>query len=182
MEELEKAAFGMGCFWSPDALFGAQEGVVRTRVGYAGGDKDEPTYRALGDHTETVLVRFDSEKISYDKLLDLFWSNHDYDRKRKPQYASKIFYFNEEQRRKAEESKIKHSGAVTEIEELNNFYVAEDYHQKYRLRHSKMMEQFEDMAAEDFRDSPRAAKANAVVAGYLSEKEYGKFKEDRVQP
>lgn len=182
MAELEKAAFGMGCFWSPDALFGAQEGVVRTRVGYAGGEKEDPNYQDLGDHTETVMVEFDPEKISYDKLLELFWKNHDYDRKRKPQYASKIFYLNEEQKQKAEESKIRYHGAVTDIEELDEFYVAEDYHQKYRLRHSKLMEDFEDMTAEEFRDSPRAAKANAVAAGYLTVDKYNEFKEDRVQP
>ncbi len=182
MIELEKAAFGMECFWGPDALLGAQEGVIRTRVGYAGGEKEDPTYRDLGEHTETILVEFDPEKISYDKLLDLFWKNHNYDRKRKPQYASKIFYLNEEQRKKAEESKMRHSGAITDIVELDEFYVAEDYHQKYRLRHSKLMEDFENMSAEELRDSPRAAKANALVAGYLSEEKYSSFKEDRARP
>lgn len=167
----------MECFWGPDALIGAQEGVVRTRVGYAGGDKEDPTYRELGNHTETVLVEYDPEKISYDKLLDLFWKNHDYDRKRKPQYASKIFYLNEEQMKKAEESKMKHSEAVTGIEELGTFHVAEDYHQKYRLRHSQLMEDFEGMTSEELRDSPKAAKANAVVAGYLSEEDYRNFEE-----
>lgn len=182
MTELEKAAFGMECFWGPDALFGAQEGVIRTRVGYAGGDKENPTYRDLGNHTETILVEYDPEKISYDKLLELFWRNHGYDRKRKPQYASKIFYLNEEQKKKAEESKMSNPGAVTDIEELEKFYVAEDYHQKYRLRHSNLIEDFEDMAAEELRDSPRSAKANAVVAGYLSKEKYRNLKEDLAQP
>ena len=171
MTDLKKAAFGMGCFWGPDALFGAKEGVIRTRVGYAGGDKDDPTYQDLGDHTETVLVEYDPEKISYSKLLDLFWKNHDYDRKRKSQYASKIFYLNEAQRNRAEESKLNYSNAVTDIEKLDEFHVAENYHQKYRLRHSKFMENFEGMNAEEFRDSPRAAKVNAVVRGYLDEEE-----------
>lgn len=172
----------MGCFWGPDTLFGSQEGIIKTRVGYAGGDKEDPTYRDLGIHTETILVEYDPEKISYDKLLDLFWKNHDYDRKQKPQYASKIFYLNKEQRKKAEESKMQHPGAVTVIGELDKFYVAEDYHQKYRLRHSKLMEDFEGMSAEEFRDSPKSAKANAVVAGYLDKEKYRSFKEDRVQP
>lgn len=176
MADLEKAAFGMGCFWAPDALFGAQEGVVRTRVGYAGGEKEDPTYHDLGNHTETVLVEFDPEKISYEKLLELFWKNHDYDRKRKPQYASKIFYFNDEQRMKAEESKLDHSGSVTDIQELNEFYLAEDYHQKYRLRHSRLMEEFGDLNNEEFRDSPKAAKANGVAAGYLSKEKYQEYK------
>jgi methionine-S-sulfoxide reductase len=182
MVDLEKAAFGMGCFWGPDALFGAKEGVVKTRVGYSGGEKEDPTYRNLGNHTETILVEYNQEKISYDKLLELFWENHDYDRSRKDQYASKIFYMNDEQRKKAEESKIRNPGAVTDIEELETFYVAEDYHQKYRLRHSKLMEEFEDMSAEELRDSMRAAKANAVVAGHLNREKYRKFKEDHDQP
>jgi methionine-S-sulfoxide reductase len=166
MMYLEKAAFGMGCFWSPDALLGAQEGVVRTRVGYTGGEKDDPTYRDLGNHTETVLVEYNPEKISYDKILELFWKNHDYDRKRKPQYASKIFYLNEDQKRKAEESKIKHPNAVTDVEELDEFYTAEPYHQKYRLRNSEMIDNFQSMSEEEFRDSPETAKANGLVAGY----------------
>jgi len=106
MTDVQKAVFGMECFWSPDALFGAQKGVIRTRVGYAGGEKKDPTYRDLGKHTETVLVEYNPEKISYDKLLELFWKNHDYNRKRKPQYASKIFYLKRRtERKKAEESK-----------------------------------------------------------------------------
>lgn len=186
-EKLEKAAFGMGCFWGPEALFGAQEGVVRTRVGYAGGEKEDPSYHDLGDHTETVLVEFDPDKISYEKLLELFWENHDYTRETKPQYASKIFYLNDEQRKKAGESGMKHTGAVTDIQELENFHVAEDYHQKYRLRNSDLMEEFEDsrnsdrvsgspenlrfsdMSEEEFRDSPEAAKANGRAAGYIDE-------------
>lgn len=167
MSELKKAAFGMGCFWSPDALFGSQEGIIRTRVGYAGGDKENPTYQDLGNHTETVLMEYDPSEISYEKLLEIFWKNHDFDRKRKPQYASKIFYLDEEQKRKAEESKMKRSGAVTAIEDLETFYVAEDYHQKYRLRHSRLMEEFEGMTANEFRDSPEATKKNAVAAGFL---------------
>jgi len=87
--------------------------------------------------------------------------------KRKPQYASKIFYLNEEQRKKAEESKIKYPGSVTDIEYLDKFYVAEDYHQKYRLRHSDLMKNFKDLDEKEFRDSALAAKLNGFVAGYL---------------
>ena len=169
MNDLKKAAFGMGCFWGPDALFGAQKGVVRTRVGYAGGEKENPTYQELGNHTETVLIEYDPSEISYEKLLDIFWKNHDFDRKRKSQYASKIFCLDEEQREKAEESKMKKAGAITEIKDLETFYIAEDYHQKYRLRHSKLMNEFEGMNADKFRDSPEAAKKNGVAAGYLDD-------------
>lgn len=171
--ELEKAAFSMGCFWGPDALFGAQEGVIRTRVGYADGEKEDPSYHELGDHTETVMLEYDPEKISYEKLLELFWSNHDYDRKRKPQYASKIFYLDEEQRKKAEESKLRYPNAKTDIGELDKFYIAEDYHQKYRLRHSELMREFENMEDKELRDSPEATRANAAAAGHLAKEKLG---------
>lgn len=175
MTELEKATFGMGCFWSPDALFGAQEGVVRTRVGYTGGEKDRPTYHDLGDHTETVLIEYDPEETSYEELLEIFWENHDHTQKRKPQYASKIFYLNEEQRRKAENSVREE--ATTDIQPLEKFHVAEDYHQKYRLRHSGLMEQFENMNSSEFRDSSLAAKANGFVVGYLNKKDFERYRE-----
>lgn len=176
MTELEKVAFGMGCFWDPDALFGGEKGVVKTRVGYAGGEKENPTYQDLGNHTETVLVKFDPEEISYEELLEIFWENHNYTQSRKPQYASKIFYLNKDQKKLAELAKLEHRQATTTVEELDEFYVAEDYHQKYRLRNSELMEEFESMNAEEFRDSPLAAKANAVIAGHLSKKDYQDYK------
>ncbi len=170
MAELRKAVFGMGCFWGPDALFGAQKGVVRTRVGYAGGEKDSPTYQSLGDHTETVMAEYDPEAISYKTLLEIFWGNHNYNRKRKPQYASKIFYLGEDQRYKAQDSMKKDS--TTDLQPLEEFYVAEDYHQKYKLRHSELMNQFENLSSDEFRDSPLVAKANGYVAGYLDREKY----------
>jgi methionine-S-sulfoxide reductase len=179
-EKLEIAAFGMGCFWGPDALFGAQEGVIRTQVGYAGGTKENPTYSDIGDHTETLLVEFDSENISYPDLLKLSWDNHYYSYNKqstKNQYASRIFYTSQEQREQAEKSKAekKSEGKVaTEIQKLN-FTVAENYHQKYRLRHSRMMENFSEMAPEKFRDSPLAAKLNGFVAGHLDLEDIDKF-------
>ena len=174
----QTAAFGMGCFWGPDALFGAKEGVIKTRVGYAGGTKDNPTYNAIGDHTETLLVEFDMEVISYSELLELFWDNHSYQAKGwKNQYASRIFYTSEEQQKQAEASKIKKKAegkVATEIHPLN-FTVAEDYHQKYRLRHSKLMGNFSEMSPEAFRDSPLTAKLNGYVAGHLQMEDLEKF-------
>jgi methionine-S-sulfoxide reductase len=192
--ELEKAAFGMGCFWGPDALFGSLEGVVRTRVGYAGGEKEDPTYRDLGSHTETVLVEYDPERIEYVDLLDVFWENHDFRSYRKPQYASKIFHVNEEQEDIAEVTAENYPDAETDIKPLESFTVAEDYHQKYRLRHSELMEQFEEsrnsggvsgspenlrfsnMSDEELRDSTLAAKANAVAAGKLDKEELERYR------
>ncbi|MFB6191507.1 MAG: peptide-methionine (S)-S-oxide reductase MsrA [Candidatus Nanohaloarchaea archaeon] len=187
--QLEKAAFGMGCFWGPEALFGSLDGVIRTRVGYAGGEKEDPTYDDLGGHTETVLVEYDPEKIGYEDLLDVFWENHDFRSYRKPQYASKIFYVNAEQKDIAGAMIQNYPDAETEIQPLENFTVAEDYHQKYRLRHSGLMEHFEDsrnspgvsgspenlrfsnMSDKELRNSPLAAKANAVAAGKLDRDE-----------
>ena len=176
--KLETAAFGMGCFWGPDALFGAQEGIIRTKIGYAGGTTENSTYSEIGDHSETILVEFDPKTISYSKLLDLFWNNHHYRIKGgKNQYASRIFYTNEDQRKPAEKSKSKkeqNENVATKIQELN-FTAAENYHQKYRLRHSNMMENFSKMNPEEFRDSPLAAKLNAYAAGYLTLDDIKKF-------
>lgn len=172
------AAFGMGCFWGPEALFGAEEDVIRTRVGYAGGVENNPTYSNIGSHTETILVEFDPEKISYSDLLDIFWENHHYSTARnKNQYASRIFYSNEEQKKQAEQSKsqkAQNETVATKIQRLN-FTVAEDYHQKYRLQHSKMMENFSEMTPDEFRDSPLAAKLNAYAAGNLTRKDIKAF-------
>lgn len=73
----KKATFAMGCFWGPDAYFGATKGVLRTRVGFTGGSKDGPAYKSLGDHTEAIEIDFDPSEISYESLLQLFWTNHD---------------------------------------------------------------------------------------------------------
>ena len=75
--DTETATFALGCFWGPDASFGALEGVVRTRVGYAGGDKVNPTYKMIGDHTETIEIDYDPEVISYTELLEIFFASHD---------------------------------------------------------------------------------------------------------
>uniref|UniRef100_A0AAR5PSU7 peptide-methionine (S)-S-oxide reductase n=1 Tax=Dendroctonus ponderosae TaxID=77166 RepID=A0AAR5PSU7_DENPD len=124
----KKATFGMGCFWANDALFGAQPGVLRTRVGYAGGTTGNPVYKNIigseseggsshadsvpstsgsnprGDHTEVIEIDFDPNIISYRDLLKLFWDNHEYGLTTviKRQYMSLILYHEEEQKRIAE--------------------------------------------------------------------------------
>jgi len=112
--------------------------VLRTRVGYAGGAKVNPTYRDLGDHTESIQVEYDPSQISYEELLAVFWDSHSptapsYSR----QYASLILYHNDEQRRLAEASKERverSAGKIyTQIIPLGVFYQAERYHQKYYL-------------------------------------------------
>ena len=85
----------MGCFWSPEALFGHLPGVVRTRTGFAGGTTADPEYRNMGDHSEAVQLEFDPAVISYAELLDVFWSNHrpiNINGYRGRQYQSIAFY------------------------------------------------------------------------------------------
>lgn len=131
-----KAYFGLGCFWQPDEQFSRLEGVSSTRAGYAGGTKDKPTYTDLGDHTETVEVSYDPDKISYEDLLAKFWEWHDPTVPQKTQYQSAIFPVDEPQRQAAEASlagvQEKTSRPVTtRIQGIHRFWEAEDYHQKY---------------------------------------------------
>ncbi|XP_013119267.2 peptide methionine sulfoxide reductase isoform X1 [Stomoxys calcitrans] len=136
------ATFGMGCFWGAESLYGATKGIMRTTVGYAGGSKEGPTYRNLGDHTEVLEIDFDPEVISFQDLLKLFWNNHEYGLTTpiKRQYMSLILYHDEEQKKIAEQSKQDEQKkrapeiVTTEIRPKTNFYPAEDYHQKYRLQ------------------------------------------------
>jgi peptide-methionine (S)-S-oxide reductase len=151
--------------------------VVRTRVGYAGGTTESPTYHDLGDHTETIQIDFDPTVISYAELLDVFWSSHNpamppFSR----QYMSIIFYHNEEQRRLAVETKEREAARLgaeilTEIVPASEFTLAEAYHQKYRLRgRSDLMSEFSAIYPddEDFVASTAAARVNGYVAGYGS--------------
>jgi peptide-methionine (S)-S-oxide reductase len=168
-DKLETATFGIGCFWS-ETVFGKLDGVKVTRVGYAGGTMEDPTYENLGDHTEVVQVDFDPEKISYQELLEVFWGSHSQIAKKKTQYRSVILYNTEEQRQKAEESLEKMEEKVgpveTRVEPMKKFYVAEDYHQKYHLRSSERFSEFKDLSDEELRESVEATRANAQVSGH----------------
>ena len=148
--------------------------MVRTRVGYAGGTKRNPTYRDLGDHTETVQVDYDPLKITYQALLDAFWTGHDAtQRSWSRQYASSIFVHNEEQRRLAEESKARvamerGSTVYTEIVPYNGFTLAESYHQKHNLQlfpafREELMRIYPSPA--DFVASTAVARVNGYVGG-----------------
>ena len=130
------ATFAMGCFWGPDDFFSKLPGVIETTVGYTGGDKVNPTYHELDDHTESIKISFDPAQISYDDLLAYFWDQHNPTYPAKTQYKSVIFYHEEEQRKLAETTKIAAQATyemqiVTEILPAEEFYPAEDYHQKY---------------------------------------------------
>jgi methionine-S-sulfoxide reductase len=142
----KKATFGAGCFWGVEAAFRRLDGVTRTRVGYAGGGVDNPTYEQVcysgTGHAEVVEVTFDDERIPYEQLLAVFWAEHDPTQLNRQgpdvgdQYRSVIFVHDEEQRAAAESSKeIIQSRisrpVVTQIEDAQRFWEAEDYHQQY---------------------------------------------------
>lgn len=148
-------------------------GVLRTRVGYAGGRKENPTYHDLGDHTETTEIDFDPAKISYAKLLEVFWSTHNpcatpWSR----QYMSAIFTHDEEQRRLATESRdregARRGSKIHTLIAAGRFWRAEDYHQKYELRQNDdLMKEFRAHYPDEraFTDSTAAARANGYLGG-----------------
>lgn len=169
------ATFALGCFWDPDALFGCIKGVVRTRVGYSGGTLKDPTYDNLGDHIETVEVDYDPDRISYEKLLWVFWGGHSpQDRAWKRQYMSAVFFHDDEQEKLAREVKDRVTARLkteisTEIIPFTGFYMAEYYHQKYYLQgEPEFMKEFRliypDM--EDFVASTATARVNGYLGGY----------------
>ena len=144
----EKATFGAGCFWGVEETFRKLKGVGSTAVGYAGGTKDNPSYEDVctdeTGHAEVVEVEFDPTQISYNQLLDVFWSNHNPTTPNRQgpdvgkQYRSVIFYHSPEQRAAAESSKDELEKSkrfsrpiVTQIEPAPTFWRAEEYHQRY---------------------------------------------------
>ncbi len=147
---------------------------MRTRVGYAGGTTEKPTYRRLGDHTESFQVDFEPTKISFDALLAIFWESHDPAEKAwSTQYKAVLFVGGDEQAKIADASRksiaSKSKAAVaTEILRLTTFWPAEDYHQKYALRGDPAL--FAEFHAiypseADLRESPAAARVNGYLGG-----------------
>jgi peptide-methionine (S)-S-oxide reductase len=147
---LERAVFGMGCFWGAEKAFWKLPGVYSTAVGYAGGHSANPTYKqvcsGLTGHAEVVLVVFDPKLIGYEQLLRVFWESHDPTQGMRQgadvgtQYRSAIYTFDPQQRQAAEDSRREYQRALsragrgsitTEIREAPEFFYAEDYHQQY---------------------------------------------------
>jgi methionine-S-sulfoxide reductase len=148
--------------------------VIRTRVGYAGGTKKNPTYYSLGDHTETIQIDYDPAVISYRELLDIFWDSHAPIRPAwSRQYMSIIFFHSDEQKRVALESRdheeAKRGGRIfTEIIPFSKFYLAEAYHQKYLLQgEPDLMREFSHIYQDgtDFVNSTAAARVNGYLGG-----------------
>jgi len=147
---MEKATFGAGCFWCVEAIFQRLDGVQSVVAGYAGGTKTNPSYEDVctgtTGHAEVAQITFDPSRISYEKLLDVFWEAHDPTTLNRQgadigtQYRSVIFYHDEKQKAGAEKSmaaaqKGFDNPIVTQIEPLKVFYPAENYHQDYYKNH-----------------------------------------------
>jgi len=143
-------------------------------VGYAGGTTPDPTYRSIGDHTEVFQVDFDPERLSFEELLETFWTEHDPTaRSYSTQYKAMVLAATDDQFEAAVRSREALAArtnrpALTEIRRLDRFYVAEDYHQKYALRGNKLLAA--DMQAHypdeaDFRESTAAARLNGYAYG-----------------
>ena len=173
-DETETATCGVGCFWGPDAQFGATDGVIRTRVGYAGGTTRDPTYHSLGNHTEVFQVEFDPDIITYRDLLNLVFESHNpHHQTGKTQYQNVVLTATAAQQATLKEflssQGFTADGIGTRIEQLSRFYPAEDYHQKYKLRSvSSLMDAFDEAGYDDdaVRESPIAAKLNGYAAGH----------------
>jgi len=148
---IEKALLGAGCFWGVEHILKKFPGVVSTDVGYSGGVVENPNYPMVctgnTGHAEVVLVEFNPDQISYEKLLDLFFRLHDpttLNRQHNDigtQYRSVIFYFDEKQKESALTAikKVNNSGVfkspiVTQVEKAGIYYSAEDYHQDYLIK------------------------------------------------
>ena len=143
---MEIAVLGLGCFWGPEIKFSKVSGVIKTEVGYCGGNTKETTYEEVctgkTNHAEVVKLDFDPKIISYEKILEYFFEIHDSTTLNSQgpdfgtQYRSEIFYLNDQQKIIAkkiteEENKILSEKVVTKISLVKNYCAAEEYHQKY---------------------------------------------------
>lgn len=148
------ATFGAGCFWGVEEAFRNIPGVLSTEVGYMGGSTDHPTYQEVCSsrtgHAEVVHIVFDADLVSYKTLLDIFWKSHNPTTMNRQgpdigsQYRSVIFYYSEEQKALAEQSKEEleksHAYAdpvITQIVPAEPFYLAEAYHQQYLAKRGR---------------------------------------------
>ncbi|MGF7035171.1 peptide-methionine (S)-S-oxide reductase [Paenibacillus mucilaginosus] len=178
-DSLRTITLGMGCFWSPDALFGQLPGVVRTRVGYAEGTTEAPVYRELGDHTETVEVVYDERRLPLETILDVFWNGHKPDNindYKGRQYLSLLLYRDGGQLKAIEETLQRREAGgrgrpATEIGPFQAFYPAEDRHQKYYLkRYPDAVEKLSVLfpTHEDLVNGTLPARLNGVAKGYAN--------------
>ena len=150
---MTKALFGAGCFWGVEEYFRKLNGTIDTKVGYAGGHTTNPTYEEVcfgtTEHAEVVKLKFDEKIISYKEIIENFWLCHDPTQLNRQgadfgrQYRSIIFYYSEEQKKIANESKKNKqlsitNTIVTEISIAKHFYLAEEYHQRYIFKKNNL--------------------------------------------
>jgi peptide-methionine (S)-S-oxide reductase len=145
---VERATFGVGCFWGPEETFRKVDGVTSTSVGFMGGSLENPTYEEVctgrTGHAEVVEVEFDPSRIAYEELLEIFWACHDPTTRNRQgpdigtQYRSVLFFHSPEQEAvaRASKEKLERSGRyrseiVTEIAPASSYYPADEYHQRY---------------------------------------------------
>ncbi len=162
----EKATFAAGCFWCIQPPFDQTPGVIQTTVGYTGGKEENPTYHQVGSgdtgHAESIEVLYDPAKVSYEKLLDVFWHNIDPTTKDREfpdwghQYRTAIFFHSKTQAKAAFASKKQlekenRYGApiVTEIVAASKFWPAEEYHQKYYIKSPEDYHRYHDHSGRD---------------------------------
>jgi len=171
-EETETATVALGCFWGPDAAFGALDGVVRTRVGYAGGTSDAPTYHDLGDHSEAVQVEYDPDQLAFEEVVDIAIENHSVRTQPRDRQYQHVLFFESPAERNSIETRLDAlavDDVQTRVEALDAFHPAETYHQKYHLRSKRaVLSAFEEAGydATAIRESPAAATLNAEAGGY----------------
>jgi peptide-methionine (S)-S-oxide reductase len=163
--QYEEATIAGGCFWCMEPVFDKLDGIVSVTTGYTGGRTGAPSYEEVcagtTGHAEAIRIVFDPEKISYSKLLDIFWRNIDPTVRNRQfcdvgtQYRTAVFYHSAEQKRIAEESKreLELSGktVLTEIVPASEFYPAEDYHQKFYLKNPSRYHAYHEGCGRDQR-------------------------------
>lgn len=176
---MEKAVLAMGCFWSPEALFGSMPGIIRTITGYAGGTLADPTYRHMGDHSEAVELEYDPDELPYEEIVRVFWENHnpaninDYKGR---QYQSMLLYRTPEQKDDIEQVLKARRAAgkpepATEVKPFTVFYPAEERHQKYYLkRHPDALEKLAALypSIAEMDRTTLAARLNGLAKGYTN--------------
>lgn len=163
--------------------------MLRTRAGYCGGEKEKPTYRAMGDHTEAVSIDYDATVVSYEDLLEAFWAGHRCDSlNRSTQYLNAVFYRDEKQKEaalKSLEDVAECRGLAlervgTKVQPVNHFTYAEGYHQKYALSRTSESRLFLESvypSAKELADSSVATRLNAYLGSGMK-KDWAAFAEE----
>lgn len=170
-DKMETATFALGCFWDPDARFGALDGVLVTRVGYCGGTHPpQPTYRSIGDYMESVQIDFDPQRLTYAQLLSYFnqWHIPNTPRTR-TQYAAAIFYHSDEQFHQIKQMNMED----VRVDRFVQFFLAEESHQKYNFRRTLMLTDVFGKREDWTNQDPEVmTKLNGFLAGYGTKEQF----------